>query len=381
MIKISDDIKNLVDDDIEEFVLAYEYKIDHLLKIIKQGLAEDDERFLSTYRSFEGAVFENLVYERLIRYATTSSEIKRFLIKGLHKDGNFAKPNALSVNKKGQIVYRIKRNEIGEFDGLFFTNDSLFFIEMTLVKSIASLKKRLRKKHALLKTLFPTWNIKALLILNEGVMGASNVPDYVTVWKTKQFDASKYFKRLRDHIEPTIPFKRIYGKNLITASSLKVEKFDYFGTLVWIMEKLRDSKRYTLNAKFLHSKKFIQFHELYTKVYIGFIKKEDFLKLYEIDSEVKLADVFVISLEYEHTGELNLTYFSQLARKKLLNIRVKNGNISVVKKDPFGVSVNEVDHMLHFYEDQYTLSSSTLKALELYIDKTNKRADKPKVEL
>ena len=75
-------------------------------------MQEDDPHFLSTYRSFEGEVFENYVYEKLLRYVLIHDNVETFLLKGPHNNRSKALPNTLSVNAKGQIVYRnrSKRN-------------------------------------------------------------------------------------------------------------------------------------------------------------------------------------------------------------------------------------------------------------------------------
>ena len=62
---------------------------------------------------------------------------------------------------------------------MFITkSNELYFVEMTLVKSVLKLRKRLRKKKALLEIIFPDYEIKALIILNEGATGTKQFPSY-----------------------------------------------------------------------------------------------------------------------------------------------------------------------------------------------------------
>ena len=146
MLKISDSIRDLDESDIGDNLLYYDYHIKHLLSLIKKGVDREDQAYLSSYRSFEGEVFENYIYEKLLRYVTTQESVEKFILKGPHKKRSKALSNALSANWKGQIVYRTKRNEIGEFDAMIFTKKQLYFVEMTLTKNLGNLKKRLRKK-------------------------------------------------------------------------------------------------------------------------------------------------------------------------------------------------------------------------------------------
>lgn len=168
----------------------------------------EDEGYISAFRSFEGEVYENYIYEKLLRYAANEPKIKSFIIKGPHKHRTRAQSDALSVSWKGQIIYRARHKEIGEFDGLLFTDKELYFVEMTLVKSVSNLKKRLRKKRALLEVLFPRYQVKALLVLNEGATGTSDLPPFASVWMTKPYSARHILERLSSK-SPRQPMIRI----------------------------------------------------------------------------------------------------------------------------------------------------------------------------
>jgi len=137
MLKISKSIHALDEFDIADNLLHYEYNTKHLLSLIKQGIDKDDPTYLSSYRSFEGEVFENFIYEKLLRYASQSEDISKFVLKGFHQNKFKSHPNTLSISEKQQIVYRTKSREISEFDAMMVTkNNELYFVEMTLVKSV-----------------------------------------------------------------------------------------------------------------------------------------------------------------------------------------------------------------------------------------------------
>ena len=67
MLEISQSIKNLEEEDIADNLLHYAYNTKHLLSLIKKGVDLEDPSYLSSYRSFEGEVYENFIYEKLLR--------------------------------------------------------------------------------------------------------------------------------------------------------------------------------------------------------------------------------------------------------------------------------------------------------------------------
>lgn len=362
MPKISKAIAELDDSELGDNLLYYDYHIKHLLSLVKKGLGPDDDAFMSAYRSFEGEVFENYAYEMLLRYVKQHSYIKQFIVKGPHKKRTKAQPNALSVNWKGQIVYRIKRNEIGEFDAMFFTDKELYFVEMTLVGSVTNLRKRMRKKRALLQTLFPHYKIKALLILNEGVTGISTLPDYATAWVTKPYSAAKVFEWLKQEKRPRRkPFKRISGKQIVDTDALKVHPFRYYNTLGWVLNKVR-VKKGVLNTQFLFSKTVQRYHDLFVKMYIGYMEPEAFKERFPAVANPNGARAY-IAIEKEHTGGYILNFFLSHSRKNLELITERNGQPHSVKKDPYGVTVTEISYISNVVKPQHALTSRQIDSI------------------
>ena len=374
MLEISNSIKTLDDSDIGDNLFYYPYSIRHIVSLQKNNIDQESGEYLSAYRSFEGEVFENFMYEKLIRYAQNHPDITDFIRKGPHAKPTQALPDTLSVNSKGQIVYRTRNNEIGEFDSLIFAGDILYFVEMTLVKSITKLKRRLRKKKALLESIFPRNTIKALIILNEGATGMNMFPDYCTVWLTKPYTSAKIFDRLKNNPkQKRKPFEAIESENIIEATMLRINKLNYYGSLSWILKTARASKHTILDMKFLKDKKTTRFIDLYTKIYIGVMTEKEFLNCYP-DFKGKLTDEIIVSIEKEHTDALVLTYFVSHSRKNLDNIVIKDGVAKAVKKDPFGITVTEVKHMQKAMEyGSYHLTCDEISTIErlLAIDNKN----------
>ncbi|MDF1879788.1 hypothetical protein JHD50_00475 [Sulfurimonas sp. MAG313] len=356
-------IANLDTSDIGDNLLYYDYSIKHLLKLDEKGIDKQLPEYLSSYRSFEGAVYENYLYEKLLIYMKKNPQIGQFILKGPHAKTSEAQSNSLYVNNKGQIIYRTRSIEINEFDGLIVNEKEIFFIEMTLIKSVTNLKRRLRKKKALLEVLFPDHEIKALIILCEGVSGSKQLPSYCTVWITKPFVADDVYAWLKDkNRRKRVPFLSHKADNLVGDEVLNVFPFRYYNSLGWMLRRLRAKKNSVLNMGFLKTEVCTRYIDLFTKVYLGYMDKSQFEIMYPEVPNV--TDKVVVSIEKDHTGALLLTYFMQYSRKKLDNVVIKNSKATVNKKDPYGISVTEVFHSLRIMDDSYVLSIKNIHIVE-----------------
>ncbi|MEO1953792.1 MAG: hypothetical protein ABGW74_03715 [Campylobacterales bacterium] len=367
MLDISNSIKVLDGNNMSDNLYHYDYNTKHLLSLIKSGIDKDDPAYLSSYRSFEGEVFENFIYEKLLRYALECDDIEKFVLKGFHQNKEKAYANTLSISEKQQIVYRTKSREISEFDAMFITKDKeLYFVEMTLVKSVLKLRKRLRKKKALLELIFPDYAIKALIILNEGATGTRQFPSYCKVWFTKEFSAKKVLDYIIDKNPKKLRQKELLNSpKLVEAHSLKLYPFRYYNTMSWITKTLRSHKKFVLDMTFLMKQRIQIYHDLYNKFYIGYLVIEDAKKLLNLDDEYKPEQRVVVAIEKKHSDEIVLTYYIQLARKKLYLYSFNDENkVIKEKKDPYGITVTEVFHINKMMDDSYKLNLSHINTIK-----------------
>ncbi|MFA5453716.1 MAG: hypothetical protein WC272_00170 [Sulfurimonas sp.] len=371
MLKISKSIKTLDESDIGDNLLHYDYNVKYLLSLIRKGISQEDQHFLSSYRSFEGEVFENFVYEKLLIYAAENDNIEKFVLKGFHQDKIKSHANTLSISEKQQIVYRTKSREISEFDAMLITKDKeLYFVEMTLVKSVLKLRKRLRKKKALLEIIFPNYEIKALIILNEGATGVRQLPSYCSVWLTEEFSA----KGVLDYIVDTdarklMPKKRIKSDKMIEAHVLKLYPFRYYNTISWITKTIRSNKKYILDMNFLMSEKVQRYHDLYNKFYIGYVDAAEVRDELNLDKSYSDDHRVIVAIEKKHSDEITLTYYIQQTRKILYLFSYDDNNKIVrEKKDPYGITITEVYHISKMMDEKYKLNASNLVMIKKLLE-------------
>lgn len=368
MLDMSTSIQSLDESDIYDNLYHYKYNTKHLLSLIRKNIDKEDPAYLSSFRSFEGEVFENYTYEKLLRYVTQNDDIEKFVLKGYHQNKQKAHANTLSISEKQQIVYRTKSREISEFDAIIITKKKeLYFVEMTLVKSVLKLRKRLRKKKALLEIIFPQYEIKSLIILNDGATGTKQLPAYCKVWLTKEFSAQSVL----DYIINTdgkqlSPKDRIKSPKLIEASSLKLHPFRYYNTMSWITKTIRANKKYVVDINFLMNYKIQRYHDLYNKFYIGYMNIRDVKELLMLsESECDGEQMVVVALEKKHSDEIVLTYYIQKTRKTLYLYSFNDDNEVVKeKKDPYGITVTEVYHISKMMDPSYQLTMDNIQLIE-----------------
>ena len=363
---ISKSLRNLDNSDISDNLFHYDYNTKHLLSLLAKNIELDDPSYMSSFRSFEGEVFENFVYEKLLRYAQKNDYISKFVLKGFHQNKHKAFANTLSISEKEQIVYRTKSREISEFDAMFVTKENeLYFVEMTLVKSVLKLRRRLRKKKALLEIIFPNYEIRALIILNDGATGAKQFPDFCKVWFTKEFSASDVLEYiLSKDKRKIVPKDKISGKGMIEAHELKLHPFRYYNTMSWITKTIRSHKKHIVDMNFLMNFKVQRYHNLYNKFYVGYLNIENGKKLLNLTEEYKEDQRVVIALEKKHSDEIVLTYYIQTGRKKLLLYTIEDGKISKEKKDPYGITVTEVFHINKQMDSAYEMNLTNIGVLK-----------------
>lgn len=372
--KITDKIKELSLEAIEENLFHYAYDSKSLKALFKNNISKDDISYISAYSSFRGEVYENIIYELLMQYALNEELITKFILKGPYQDKeNLYIKSGLLIDSNSQIVYKSAYKDISEFDALFFTEDSVYFVEMSTSKKTASLNKRLAKKSALLKMIFPNINIRALIVLTKGSVGIKNFPSYATVWVTEDLENNDLIEKIifakrNSKNKKTLRYPN--NRKFIETFKIRYKKFQYFPTLEWILTKARTNPRFIVDLRFFSSKKLALYFDIYTKLYIGYIQTEGFKELYpSFEMDVKTNRV-IVTIEKVNQSELDLVYYAKLTNGKLKRIRLQE-EVSIKDKELDGFTNAEVRFFMNVLEEKHELYTNNLTFIKdkLYLIK------------
>jgi hypothetical protein len=253
------------------------------------------------------------------------------------------------MDKSQQIVYKAGYKDVSEYDAMFFTKGCIYFVESTIVQSTVGLRKRLRKKVALLSFLFPKLKVNALIILIEGATGVHRFPSYCKVWVTKQLDASDILAKLTlgdKYIKKD--FVKHNDTKLIETHNIKVEQFKYFDSLGWILRKTLFKEDKKINEKFLFSKVVEQYFDIFSKIYIGYITCTS---LKEINSNVDIKndkEKVYVTMDKKDDDSYDIIFYLKTSKSKLTKIELLDNNeIKTSDKDPKGFTVAEVKFINH----------------------------------
>jgi predicted RNA-binding protein len=357
---INEKIKQLNIEDIKENLFHYSYDSKSLKALVRNNTSKEDLSYISAYSSFKGEVYENIVYELLLQYSLTQDEITRFVLKGPYQDKeNLYIKSGLLIDRSSQIVYKSAYKDISEFDAMFFTKDSVYFVEMSTSKKTSSLNKRLTKKYALLKMIFPTLIIKALIVVTVGSTGLKNFPEYATIWITNDLEDEEliekiiFAKKVKNDVQT---LKAPTNSKYIEAYKVKYKKFQYFPTLEWILNKSRENPKFPVDLKFFSSPKLGLYFDIFTKLYIGFINTDEFLVLYP-EFELKIRfDRIIVTIEKVNQTQLDIVYYAKETNGKLKRVRLEENSISIKDKELDGFTNAEVRFFMKILEDKHHLS-------------------------
>ncbi len=364
-LKINKTIQNVDISSIGDNLLYYSYHISFLKKLIAQNRAEDDPQYISSFSSFKGEIYENIIYELLLRYAVENNEITSFILKGPHQNRNVKNGKiGLQIDRNAQIVYKSGYKDISEFDGMFFTKDSVYFVESTIVNTTSSLRKRLRKKKAILQVLFPKLKVKALIILTNGATGTNVFPAYCTVWVTKDFEAGDLLNDILNRKQNKQKFLRVKSEKLQEVSQLEYFHFKYFDTMRYLLKRSHDIETHKIDLKFLRTNKSRRYFDIFTKIYIGYIDFATFKSIVPSFSFESLNDMVFVAIEQKENNKFAVTYYLKTSDKKLKRVEDIKGRIDISDKDPKGFTNAEVKFMNYIVKPDYTLNQNGIKYIE-----------------
>ena len=113
-----------------------------------------------------------------------------------------------------------------------------------------------------------------------------------------------------------------------------------------------------------------RYHDIYTKVYVGYLSVDDFKIIApDLSWNGSNAARVVVAIEKDHSGGYFLTYFIRHSSKKLDNVVIGSGGSKVAKKDPFGITLTEMNHLDKVMDESFALTLEQHTELEKVISK------------
>lgn len=353
--ELPENIKKLDYKNIKNNLFKYKYDSKKLKNYFENPTPELEH----LYSSFKGEVYENILYEMLLDYAKDNQNIKQFVLKGPHQTRDRSKnKSGLLIDKSNQIVYKAAYKDISEFDAFFFTESELYFVEMSTSKKTASLNKRLFKKYALLKVLFPKYEIKALIILTNGSTGLKAFPSYCSIWITDELNDDNLLKELLDLENSNYELIEYQDSKFVECDVIEHSNFKYYQTLKWILFKSRENKRFSVDLNFFNSKNIDLYFDIYTKLYIGYLTFEDFKSLVpQFEKDVK-DDKVIVTVEKLNQKSYGIVYYPKESTGQLKRVRVEDNceETSIKNKESEGFTNAEVKFMLNVLSDKFKLT-------------------------
>ncbi len=363
--KISKEIEELDITNIKSNLFEYPYTTKTIKKLIQNNEPKDTPEFIAAYTSFKGEIFENVIYEHLINYAYNQREIIAFVLKGPYQNQTRTYyKSGLMLDNSAQIVYKSAYKDISEFDALFFTEDSVYFVEMSTSKKTDSLIKRLYKKSALLKMLFPNLEVRALIVLTQGSKGISKFPSYSTVWLTKDIEDEEL---INDLIFDTKDKKPIYTKRsskFIQTYKVKYSKFQYFQTLEEILNESRKNQKYSVDLNYFKNEQMNLYFDIFTKLYIGYIEEIEFVKLVPSYNLTARDSKVIVTIEKINLKLYDIVYYVKEKSGKLKRFYVVNDEVKIKEKEPDGFTNAEVRFLYNVLKPEHILISQDILKLK-----------------
>jgi hypothetical protein len=157
--------------------------------------------------------------------------------------------------------------------------------------------------------------------------------------------------------------RRIESAKIAHAEGLKIASFKYYSTLSWMLRSLRAKS--PIDMDFFNRGATQRYHDIYTKVYVGYLSVDDFKTLApEAKFEGSNATRVVVAIEKDHVGGYFLTYFVRHSSKRLDNITLTGSTVRTEKKDPFGITLTEMNHLDKVMDESFLLTLPDLRILE-----------------
>ncbi|MFA7092224.1 MAG: hypothetical protein WC149_10270, partial [Arcobacteraceae bacterium] len=202
--------------------------------------------------------------------------------------------------------------------------------------------------------------VRSLIVLTEGSKGISKFPSYCTVWITKDIEDDELLtKIIFDEEEKRFLFVQKH-KKFIQTYKVKYEKFQYFQTLETILEKSRSHPKYPLDLNFFKSKQMSIYFDIFSKLYIGYILEDEFVKLVPSYNLKARESKIVVTIEKINTKLYDFVYYVKEKTGKLKRLYVAKEEVKLKDKELDGFTNAEIRFVFNILKENYVFSCDDL---------------------
>ena len=243
-----------------------------------------------------GEMYENLIYESLLKWAIATPGVSRFVLKGPYVDNVPNTGDGFLYNSNKQIFYDSNKETLSEFDALFEFHNQLCFVEITnmyMPDFVRPLEYEVLRKCNLLKLLFPDDSISCWVITS-----------YAGEIKLKGLADFKILRTPQWNLDPDIIKNENYklavsaSKNKFeTVDQLKYQPFNYWTALDSLHRDLSDISPGQIKDRL--SDLMSPYLGLMERYFLGKLSVSDFCTLLkrngypELDQNLKITDVYL----------------------------------------------------------------------------------------
>jgi len=267
--------QNLTFEEVKDNLFAYGFPGISIMRKI----SKDHKNYQHNLANLKGQIYEAYIYEILYNWARCNDKVSNFVLKG-----PYVKPKSVSTGfgyDKNRFVYFSFDEQLAEFDGLFYFDGNLVFIEITISTSGSTIIKDLvddiKKKTKLLKELFDIEKVYSLVITPKKIispkfMKLENCINWV-IPNLKRIE--KIIPNLRKKDKPIQLDK---NSKYIEAQELEIKDLQINKRRKIIYKKFIDLSNYKINRD-----EFLTEYSLHwwcvNRIYLGSIQKENLVDL------------------------------------------------------------------------------------------------------
>jgi hypothetical protein len=311
-------------------IVCYPYRmLKPYLKTVKTS-----PTYMHRRANLRGEMYENLIYERLLAWATNENKVSEFILKGPYVNPDPKQGEGLVYNSRNQIMYMSSGETVAEFDVLLTFDGCRYFVEITDTENkplIEELAKDSLRKFNLMKILFPGERLGYWIITTyQKKIDLGGLPN-VVISRTPKCNLDPDI--LRGVGKPDACLTPVLGK-FKTVHQIKHHSFDYLAVMKLMQNEVLGIPPASAKGRLLEL--ITPYIGLIERVFLGKLSIPDFIYLlqkYCQPSLVKTIDIdhVILALKIKAPPLVNSIAYVISSRKRLYEIDIANSKIKSIE--------------------------------------------------